>query len=290
MVKKYIQAIAIAGCISVAAAPALATYPVHDSAAFGKLIDQFNKLQEQFDEMMKQTEFLSELSKKAQDQINAIGKLGQVVMPIVNLPKLVQQINKDVNCLLPDFSRLMPGVSLDEIDWQSLCARRVFYETSLWFDPEDPDSWVFGEEGGPEDWSNPDGGTWGGAGNGGDWKNPDTPAEQRMYFAAKAAARQAVQERRAKLAMEAVNTGLAQSDRNSTEQAELNQQIIDEIEAQAEREVDLKDLLAALLKAMSHQSRMQVQQQQQMAQLIRIQANMLLQFRPSGDGPAGGDE
>jgi hypothetical protein len=300
MNRKHLRIMAVAGLLTVASLPASATYPVFDATSFVKITEQFNKLQQQFDELMKQTEILGKISKTAQDQINAIGKLGQVAVPILNLAKLGQQINRDISCLLPDFSKLMPGINLDDVDWKSICARRFFYNSTLWFDPKDPESWKFGEEGSPDDWAMPEGGSWGGgsgSGPGGDgdapnWKNPDSPAEQRLYFAARAAARKATEERRAKMAREAVNTGLAQADRTSTELAEINQDIIEELESQGEQASDLKTFIATLLKATLHQSRLQVQQQQQMAQLIRIQSNMLLQFRPTSDGgeQEGGDE
>ncbi len=292
MNRKYLRIIAVAGLLSMTSLPAFATYPVFDATSFAKITEQFNKLQQQFDELMKQTEILGKISKTAQDQINAIGKLGQVAVPVLNLAKLGQQINRDISCLLPDFSKLMPGVNLDDVDWKSICARRFFYNSTLWFDPKDPDSWKFGEEGSPDDWAMPEGGSWGGEGNEPNWKNPDSPAEQRLYFAARAAARKATEARRAKMAREAVNTGLAQADRTSTELAEINQDIIEELESQSEQAADVKTLLATLLKAFLHQSRIQVQQQQQMAQLVRIQSNMLMQFRPTGDGgeQEGGDE
>lgn len=290
MLKRRVRILALAGAFSLVAVPALATYPVFDSTSFGKLIEQVNALQKQFEELVKQTEFLGEISKTAQDQINAIGKLGNVTLPLVNMAKLGQQISKDATCLLPDFSKLMPGINLDDLDWQSICARRVFYDTTLWFDPNDPDSWTFGEGGGPEDWSNPDGGVWGTGNGSGDWKNPDDPAEQRLYFAARAAALQATKERRSKLAQEAIATGLSQSDRMAGEQTELNQKLLEELEAEADAALDLKELLRALIGLVQHQSQMEVQTQQQMAQLIRIQSSMLLEFRPATEGPVEADE
>ncbi|AUG51509.1 hypothetical protein [Thalassospira marina] len=292
MNRKHLRILAVAGLLTLTSLPASATYPVFDATSFAKITEQFNKLQQQFDELMKQTDILGKISKTAQDQINAIGKLGQVAVPVLNLAKLGQQINRDISCLLPDFSKLMPGVNLDDVDWKSICARRFFYNSTLWFDPRDPDSWKFGEEGSPDDWAMPEGGSWGGEGNEPNWKNPDSPAEQRLYFAARSAARKATEERRAQMAREAINTGLAQADRTSTELAEINQDIIEELESQSDQAIDVKTLLATLLKASLHQSRIQVQQQQQMAQLIRIQSNMLLQFRPAGDGgeQEGGDE
>ena len=179
--KRSLKTLLLAGVLICSPVAAFATYPVFDATSFSKLIEQFNSLQKQLDQLMEQTEILGKISKAAQDQINAIGKVGKITMPIANLAKLGLAVSKDARCLLPDLSGLMPGINLDELDWQSICARRRFYQDTLWFDPNDPDSWTFNEGTGPEDWANPDGGSWGGSGNGGDWKNPDSAEEWRQH-------------------------------------------------------------------------------------------------------------
>lgn len=270
----------IAGILIMTPSFAYATYPVFDATSFVKLTEQFNSLQKQLDQLMEQTQILGKISKAAQDQINAIGKMGKITMPIVNMAKMVQAINKDARCLLPDLSRLLPSIDLDDLDWESICARRAFYQEMLWFDPNDPESWKFNEGTAPEDWSSPDGGSWGGAGNGPDWKNPDSSPEADFAFRrARDLARLQVLARQNAVVKDAINTGLSQSDQ-IIDQVDENQQTADELEAEADAAEDLKALMLVLIKAILHQDRQEIQSQQQRAQLIRIQAATLLKLMP----------
>lgn len=279
MTKSRIQVAIVAGVMILTPTVALATYPVFDATSFAKLTEQFNSLQKQLDQLMEQTEILGKLSRTAQEQVNAIGKMGRVTLPIVNLARLAQQITKDARCLLPDLSGLMPSLSLDELDWESICARRAFYREALWFDPNDPDSWTFEEGNGPEDWSVPDGGSWGGSGPA-DWKNPDaSPEANWAYMRAHDLAREQVIQRQNAVVFEAINTGLAQSDQVIA-QVEDNQKTADELEAQAEAAEDVNERIATMNKILLHQSRQQTAIQQQNAQLLRIQAAMLMKFMP----------
>ena len=279
LTRSHLQSLVVAVTLIFVPSVALATYPVFDATSFAKLTEQFNSLQKQLDQLMEQTEILGKLSRTAQDQVNAIGKMGRVTMPIVNLARLAQQISKDARCLLPDLSGLMPGLSLDELDWESICARRAFYREALWFDPNDPDSWTFDEGNGPEDWSVPDGGSWSGSGPA-DWKNPDaSPEANRAYIRARDTAREQVIQRQNAVVFEAINTGLAQSDQVIA-QVEDNQKTADELEAQAEAAEDVNERIATMNKILLHQSRQQTAIQQQNAQLLRIQAAMLMKFMP----------
>ncbi len=279
VIKRRLRVLGIAGAIMVVPSVALATYPVFDATSFAKLTEQFNQLTKQLDELMEQTEILGKISNGMQDQINAIGKMGRVTMPIVNLARLSQQITKDARCLLPDLSGLMPDIDFDSVDWESICARRAFYKEMLWFDPEDPDSWQVPEDALPEDWSYPDGGNWGG-GSGGDWKNPDaSSSSQRAYALMRDLAREQVLKRQNSVVSEAINTGLAQSDQ-IVDQVESNQDTADELEANADAAEKINEHLAAMNKILLHQDRQMTAVQQQNAQMLRIQAAMLMKLMP----------
>ncbi|MDP2699937.1 hypothetical protein [Thalassospira sp.] len=278
--RRGLKTLLLAGALILSPVAAFATYPVFDATSFVKLTEQFNSLQKQLDQMMKQTEILGKMSKLAQDQIDSIGKLGNITMPIVNLAKLGMAVSKDARCLLPDLSGLMPGINLDELDWESICARRSFYQEMLWFDPNDPDSWKFDDGSAPEDWSFPEGGNWGANINAGDWKNPDaSPEAEIAYKIARDRAREQVLHRQNVIVKDAINTGLSQSDQ-IIDQVEVNEQTVQELEAEADASEDVKELLAVQNKILLHQNRQQVQAQQQRAQLIRIQAATLMKLMP----------
>lgn len=276
VIKRRLRVLVIASAIMSVPSVALATYPVFDATSFAKLTEQFNQLTKQLDELMEQTEILGKISTGMQDQINAIGKMGRVTMPIVNLARLSQQITKDARCLLPDLRGLMPDIDFDSVDWESICARRAFYKEMLWFDPEDPDSWQVPEDALPEDWSYPDGGNWGGD-SGADWSNPDSSF---ALMELRDIAREQVLKRQNAVVSEAINTGLAQSDQ-IVDQVESNQDTADELEANADAAEKINEHLAAMNKILLHQDRQMTAMQQQNAQMLRIQAAMLMKLMPA---------
>ena len=99
-----------------------------------------------------------------------------------------------------------------------------------------------------------------------------------------------VEARREELAKDAVTTGLAQSDLTVQSTEEI-QQAIEELEAATNGAADMKRLLMAIAKWMAMSNRQQVQQQQLMAQLVKIQSTMLLQYLPpqQRDGGEGAE-
>ena len=154
---------------------------------------------------------------------------------------------------------------------------------SLWFDPKDPSTWTFPEGSEFE-------GTNSGSGSGsGIWADPDHPVNKAKWQAQQQA-RAMVEARREELAKDAVTTGLAQSDLTVQSTEEI-QQAIEELEAATNGAADMKRLLMAIAKWMAMSNRQQVQQQQLMAQLVKIQSTMLLQYLPpqQRDGGEGAE-
>ncbi len=94
LTRSHLQSLVVAVTLILVPSVALATYPVFDATSFAKLIEQFNSLQKQLDQLMEQTEILGKLSRTAQDQVNAIGKIGRGTMRIVNLARLAQTLSK----------------------------------------------------------------------------------------------------------------------------------------------------------------------------------------------------
>lgn len=251
---------------------AFATYPVIDVSAIAKLGEQLGKMQKQIDQLKQHTEWLTKLSAQAQGTIDAIGAAGQIALPVLNMQKLTNRIMRDIQCLTPDLSGLMPGINPDDLDFFSICEGRSIYRQSLWFDPNDPSTWTFPEGSEFE-------GTNNGSGSGsGIWANPDHPVNKAKWKAQQQA-RAMVEARREELAKDAVSTGLAQADLTAQSTEEV-QKAIEELEAATNGAFDMKRLLMAIAKWMAMSNRQQVQQQQMMAQLVKIQSTMLLQYMP----------
>lgn len=108
---------------------AWAAMAVIDSSAIAKLTNQLSKMQEQI-------QVLTGISDRVQKQIDAVGKMGKISLPILNAAKLASQIQRDVQCLKPDLSKLMPGIDLEDMDINSVCEGAPVYEQTLWVDPE----------------------------------------------------------------------------------------------------------------------------------------------------------
>lgn len=238
-----------------------AAMAVVDTGAIAQLAQQMNKLQEQVDQLRQQTEWLDTLSTQVQDQINAIGEMGQLTLPTLNLQKLTGQVMRDAQCLKPDFEKLMPGLSADALDFDSICGGSHAYEKALWFDPNDPESWAL-----------PDGMEW----------NASANADEKWRMRGRA--RQIVEARRRAVAKDAASKGLAQADLASGETAETNQKATEELEAATLAATTQQDRLAVIAQGQVLSNRQLVQQNQLLAQLLKVQSAMLMEMStPAGE-------
>ena len=272
------RALAVAAvCLLLVPVPAWAIMTVFDPQSFSRLGEQLTKLQKQVEALQKQTGFLGDIARKAQDQIDAIGRVGQVALPVADMTTLARQVRRDAQCLLPDLKRLMPSIEGRELAWTGLCARRGLYEKHLWFDPEDPETW---DPGGSSPGDDADGGAFGGA-SGPASIDRRAPAGAMAWQHAQDKARARVMARRRALVREAFAGGLARGDAAAAERAETEQRAADEAEEQAAAASDVKGQLAAANKLLALLVRQRIQANQQLAQLIRIQSAMLMEFEPA---------
>lgn len=238
---------------------------VVDTGAIAQLAQQMNKLQEQVDQLRQQTEWLDTLSTQVQDQINAIGEMGQLTLPTLNLQKLTGQVMRDAQCLKPDFEKLMPGLSADELNFDSICGGSQAYQKALWFDPNDPESW-------------PEGSAW----------EEDGTSEEK--WANRAAARAVIEARRRAVTKDAASKGMAQADKAATDTAELNQKASEELEAATRAAQTQQDRLAVVAQGQVLTNRQLVQQNQLLAQLLKVQSTMLMEMSLSATDRAALEE
>src|SRR3546814_15049883 len=80
-----------------------------------KLVNQIKKLQDQLTELQKANGLLN-------DQLNALGRAGQISVPMVNMDRLASRLRQDAQCLAPDLQKLMPDVESDDATFGSICA------------------------------------------------------------------------------------------------------------------------------------------------------------------------
>ena len=109
---------------------AQAAMAVVDASAIAKLTKQLTEMQKQLDAML-------EMSKRLQAQIDAIGRVGRVTVALPNAARLGTVLRRDLRCLAPDLSRLMPNVEFEDAEWTSVCEAAPGYRQTLWIDPND---------------------------------------------------------------------------------------------------------------------------------------------------------
>ncbi len=235
-----------------------AAMAVIDASALAKLSEQLNSMKQELEAAFEQIEWLTTLSEQLraasdliQEQIDAIGAIGQISLPTLNLEKLTGQIVQDIQCLTPDLDSLMPNLDFDDLDFTSICDGRKAYQTALWVDPEAGEG-----QGGPVTWE------------------------------ARKIESEAVQARREALAKATATSGLAQADLAATEVAETNQRATEDLEAAAKAAQNANERLAVLAQGTVLTNRQLVHQNQLLAQLVKIQSvQLMMDTLPLSDHP-----
>lgn len=241
-----------------------AALAVIDSAAVAKLAEQVSSLQKQFSELQKHTKWLTEMSGTLQEQLNAIGAFGQISIPSLNLGNVTNKIRRDLQCLKPDLSKLFPSISQDEMEFGSICDGREVFRKVLWLDPDK----VFEDE--KLDSASPDE----------RWRRMnDAKAE--------------VMERRNALVKDVSSRGLSFAELSSSDSAEAAEKAASDLEAKAKAAQTQQDRLAVIAQGVVLSNKQQVQQNQLLAELVKIQSAMLMIMsspateRPKKDAEAG---
>lgn len=246
--RKLAKAVVVAGSLVVSVPiAAQAALSVIDSAALAKLTEQISAMQKQFSELTKQTGWLTEMSGQLQSQLNAIGEMGQISIPTLSLGNVANKIKRDLQCLAPDFGSLMPSLDLDEMDFGSICDGRAFYKEALWFDSDK-------------------------ARESDAYKN--LPPEQ--IWRALDQERAAVDARRQAVAKEVAAGGMAAGDLAATDGAEDAEKAASDLESKAKAAVTHQERLAVIAQGEVLTNKQLVQQNQLLAQLLKVQSTMLM--------------
>ena len=212
--------------------PANGAMAVFDSAALSKLADQVTSLTKQLEELKAVNNFL-------QDQLDAIGEMGKITLPSFDLAKLGQRLKQDLECLKPDFSKLMPKVDFKDVEWGSICDGGRAYQSSLFINKEDYDLLP-------------------------DWE-------------AKKEARRDIRERRERIHEDATTKALAQAD-IATADVEKTKDAADELEQSANAAKTQNDRLAVIANGQVALIKAQAQTNQILATLLKVQATTAIKM------------
>src|SRR3546814_438685 len=206
--------------------PAQSLDQVIDQAAIGKLVDQINALKQQLAELQKANGLLN-------DQLNALGRAGQISVPMVNMDRLASRLRQDAQCLAPDLQKLMPDVEYDDATFGSICAAGDAYRKSLWLDPD---------------------------------KIAKKPWEDQV------AATNAIEKRRQNMAVDVASKAIGQGDIDVKEADRLGQSA-DELDAAAKAAVSDNERLAVIAQGSVLHARSAALQTQILAQLLKVQSS-----------------
>lgn len=211
---------------------AFADMPVVDITAIARLREQLTKLMEQIQELQK-------VNQQLQEQINAIGRMGQISLPIVNATKMASRIRREVDCLKPDLSKLMPNVDFANADFGSVCEAAPAYRQALWVDPAELSKIP-------------------------NWKD-------------RAAKREEVEKRRERMLADSASKGIALAD-TAIKATEEQNKAADELATSAQAATSQNDRLAVIAQGSAVNARITAQTNQILAQLLHVQSLMALQM------------
>ncbi|WP_413208339.1 hypothetical protein [Rhodospirillum sp. A1_3_36] len=237
---RRLRAVALVCALIVAPGVAWATYPVIDVKALAEAARQLNALKEQILLIKKEIEnttqiltVLKDVSNLVQEQIDAIGELGEIPVPVLNVIKMTRQLQRDAMCLKPNLEALMPSLDMDDINLASICSARTAYADTLWFDPAKAKEMT--------------------------WEEQD-------------AARREVLKRRQRVLRTAAVDGLAQAAVQTAATADQADQAVGELERHAKAAKNVNSRLAVLNQTLLLIARQYATQTQLLASTLRIQA------------------
>lgn len=228
--------------LTLLATAAYAEYPVIDTTAIAKAIEQLKELKaqaatqlQQLGELKQSVAFLTDISKFTKEVQDAVGKIANITLPITNLQKVAAQTKSNLRCLMPETS-LKWGVKFDDLNLGSICETSSVYREALFADPDSLRSLSYAER------------------------------EQR---------RVEVRHRRTALLEDATSRALAQADIQLKQADELNN-ATDQLQSDLAGAQTLQDRAHVEAQIGLAQLRGQAQQNQLLAQLLKVQSALAI--------------
>ncbi len=117
--------------LMVQGAPSYAAEPVIDVKSLAEAKKQLTVLKDQARTLTDQLDVLRQAREGIDGTLKSIGEVTSISLPSLNFNKISGQIMSDQACLVPDFNKLMPDVSFEDVDIRSLCARSDAYRNGL---------------------------------------------------------------------------------------------------------------------------------------------------------------
>ncbi|GAB3128388.1 hypothetical protein [Novispirillum itersonii] len=132
----------VAGTV-IAPSPSKAAMAVIDQSVLAQAIEEVKAAKQQLVAAFEQIKWLTDIFdtlndtvKLIQNELDAIGRLGRIELPWVNLMKSSQNLRRDIACLIPDPKKW--GVTFKDLNFRSICEGKNAYERILYV-PRDKD-------------------------------------------------------------------------------------------------------------------------------------------------------
>lgn len=151
MMRKRRLILSVVAGLTVATA-AYAEYPVIDTTAIGKAMEQIKELKKQYqaeldqlNELKQSVSFLNDISGFMSEVQDAVGQISNLSLPIPNLQKMAAQTKGNMRCLMPDTS-MKWGIKFEDLNLGSICETSSKYRKALFVDPEDIEGLTYAEQ------------------------------------------------------------------------------------------------------------------------------------------------
>lgn len=129
------------GASVMAPSPSKAAMAVIDQSVLAQVIEEVKAAKQQLVAAFEQIKWLTDIFdtlndmvKVVQQELDAIGRLGRIELPWLNLMKSGQSLRRDIACLIPDLKQM--GIFWKDLKFRSICEGKDSYQKIL-FIPRD---------------------------------------------------------------------------------------------------------------------------------------------------------
>lgn len=255
------------GASVMAPSPSKAAMAVIDQSVLAQVIEEVKAAKEQLVAAFEQIKWLTEIFdtlndavKLIQDELDAIGRLGRIELPWLNLLKSSQNLRRDIACLIPDLKEM--GIFWKDLKFRSICEGKDSYRKILFI--------------------------------------PKDKAEEAMSWEEHARLRAEAEARRRALWVDTATEAMAMAHLTKETYLEDTQRAVDDLEDAARRSEDMNSRLNVIAHGIVLQNKQMAHLQKLMAMQLQVQtAHFLADSVPAsrrsdktgsntGTGPAPG--
>lgn len=231
------------GAAALAPSPSRAAMPVIDQSVLAQAIEEVKAAKDQLVAAIEQIKWLTDIFdtlndmvKIVQDELDAIGRLGRIDLPWLNLLKSGQNLRRDIACLIPNLKEM--GIFWKDLKFRSICEGKDSYRKILFI--------------------------------------PKDKAEEAMTWQEHARLRQEAEARRRALWVDVATEAMAMAHLTKESDLQDTLQAIDDLEDAARRSEDMNSRLNVIAHGIVLQNKQMAHLQKLMALQLQVQTSHFL--------------